>query len=325
MRILARQDIEKLISMRDVIAIMEGVFAALARKEVVVPERTVLSLEGTDNSILFMPGYLTKSGGIGLKAVSVFPTNAARGIPTISAQILLCDSGTGEAKAILEGGYITALRTAATTAVATKHLARENADSLGVFGAGVQARSQIEAHLEVKPLKRITIYDPNTQKAAVLVQHIQSLRGSACECAAAKSPQELPATSDILITATTSHTPVFEGRSLKEGTHINAIGSFKPGVREVDDTTITRSRIFVDSYEHALKEAGDLIIPLKNCIISENDIRGELGDLVLGRKKGRESPEQITFFKSVGMAVQDIAVAEVVYRKACEENIGLVV
>jgi ornithine cyclodeaminase/alanine dehydrogenase-like protein (mu-crystallin family) len=325
MRILSRQEIETLISMRDAIALMEEVFAALARGEALVPERTALSLPGTDNSIVFMPGYLVKSGSIGLKTVSVFPTNAARGIPTISAQILLCDSETGETKALLEGGYLTALRTAATTAVATKHLARETAESLGVFGAGVQAKSQIESHFEVRLLKRVLIYDPNKQRAAALVKHVQSTRGSACECTAAGSPGEVLASSDIIVTATTSPVPVFDGRSVKEGTHINAIGSFKPVVREVDDAIVRRSRIFVDSYEHALKEAGDLIIPMKSGIINRGDIKAELGELIVGTKKGRERTDEITLFKSVGMAVQDIAVAEVVYQKAREHNLGLVV
>ena len=325
MRVLAKQDIEKLISMREVIALMEEVFSALTRGEAVVPERIVLPLEKTDNAILFMPGALTKSRGIGTKAVSVFPSNADKGLPTISAQVLLCDYETGEAKAILEGSHITALRTGATTAVATKYLARKDARNLGVFGAGVQARSQIMAHLEVRSLKRIMIYDPNTQKAAALAQEVQSLAGSDCECSAEKDARELPPASDIIITATTSHTPVVEGRSVKEGTHINAIGSYKAHVREVDDVAIRRSLIFVDSYQHALKEAGDLIIPLKSGIISKSDIRGELGELVLGRKPGREWPDDITFFKCVGIAVQDIAVAEVVYRKACDQGIGLVV
>jgi alanine dehydrogenase len=325
MRIVSRQEIETLISMREVIAVMEEVFAALARGEALVPERTVLSLPGTENSILFMPGYLAKSGAIGIKAVSVFPTNAARGAATISAQILLCDSESGGTKAVLEGGTITALRTAATTAVATKYLARGNAESLGIFGAGVQARSQIESHLEVRPLKRVLIYDPNKERAAALVQHVQSLRGSECKCAIAENPAEVVANSDIIVTATTARTPVFAGQSVKEGTHINAIGSFRPDVREVDDATVTRSRIFVDSYEHALKEAGDLIIPMNSGIVRKEDIKAELGELILGRKKGRERADEITFFKSVGLAVQDIAVAEVVYRKARERDVGLVV
>jgi ornithine cyclodeaminase/alanine dehydrogenase-like protein (mu-crystallin family) len=323
MRILSRQDVEALISMQDVIALMEEVFADLTRGDAFAPERTILSMPGTDNSVLFMPGLLAKSGSIGIKVVSVFPANAVRGTPTIAAEILLCDSETGVSKALLEGGRITALRTAATTALATKYLAREESAHLGVFGAGVQARTQIESHLAVRPLTRIAIYDTDKKRAAALVSDVRSLVEGKCECVAAESPAEILEVSDIIITATTSRAPVFEGRSLREGTHVNAIGSFKPDVREVDDATVKRARIFVDSYEHALKEAGDLIVPIKSGIIKRDDIRAELGELVLGRKKGRERRDEITFFKSVGMAVQDIAVAEVVYRKACELNLGM--
>ena len=325
MRILARQDIEKLITMREAIAAMEEVFAALTEKEAQVPERTVLTLDRSDNSVLFMAGYLKKTGGVGLKVVSVFPTNAAKGIPIISAQIMMCDPANGEVNAILEGGYITALRTAATTAVATKYLARGDACNLGVFGAGVQAKSQIEAHREIRNLSRIIIYDIDTTKAEALAQHFQLLGGQSCKCSAAGSPEELVTLSDIIITATTSQTPVFKGDSLLKGTHLNAIGSYKPHVREVDDATIRRSRIFVDSYEHASREAGDLIIPLKTGVIGEHQILGELGELVLGRKKGRQTIDEITFFKSVGLAVQDIAIAQRILEKAVHGNIGLVV
>ena len=325
MRILVRKDVENLITMREVISEMEEVFSALTGKDAHVPGRTVLNLDGSDNSILFMPGYLQKSGGAGMKVVSVFPSNAARGIPTISAQIILCDVETGEVNSVLEGGYITALRTAATTAVATKHLARQDACHLGVFGAGVQAKSQIDAHREVRNLERIIIYDLDSTKAEALAKHFQIICGQSCMCSSAKSPDELVALSDIIIAATTSQTPVFKGDSLRKGTHVNAIGSYKPHVREVDDATIRRSRIYVDSYEHALKESGDLIIPLRTGVIRESDIQGELGELVLGRKKGRENSDEITFFKSVGLAVQDIAVAQRVLKKAVRGDVGLVV
>jgi alanine dehydrogenase len=325
MRILVRSDIENLITMREAIAAMEEVFAALTNQEVQVPERTVLTLDQSENSVLFMPGYLKRTSGVGLKLVSVFPANAPKGIPVISAQIMICDPANGEVSAILEGGHITALRTAATTAVATKNLARGDARNLGVFGAGVQAKSQIEAHREVRDLSTIIIYDVDRNKAEALAQHFQSLCGQSCRCSAAKSPEELVTLSDIIITATTSQTPVFKGNWLKKGTHINSIGSYKPHVREVDDATIQRSRIFVDSYKHALKEAGDLIMPLKTGVMSERHILGELGELVLGRKKGRELPDDITFFKSVGLGVQDIAVAQRVLEKAIQGNVGLVV
>lgn len=311
--------------MREVIAAMEEVFSALTKREASVPERSVITLEDSDNAFLFMPGHLKQSGGVGIKVVGVFPTNAAKGIPTISAQIMLCDTETGEVSAILEGGFITALRTAATTAVATKYLARKDASKLGVFGAGVQARSQIEAHLEVRTLERIVIFDLERNKAEALARHFQLVCGQSCVCTVANNPEKLLGLCDIVVTATTSLNPVFNGDLLQRGAHVNSIGSYKPSVREVDDATVRRSRIFVDSYEHAMREAGDLIIPLKTGVIKEGAIQGELGELVLGRKKGRQNSDEITFFKSVGLAVQDLAVAQRVLEKAISHNVGLVV
>jgi len=180
MRILTRQDIEKLISMQDAIAAMEEVFKAVTEKKVHVPERTVITMEGSQNAILFMPGYIPGSKGIGLKIVSVFPSNVGKGIPTISAQIVLCDAETGIVHTILEGATITALRTAATTAVATKYIARDDARNLGVFGAGVQARSQIEAHLALRQLKSILVFDPDSQKAEALAKDIRQVCGGSC-------------------------------------------------------------------------------------------------------------------------------------------------
>ena len=325
MRILSRQEIEKLINAAEAISIMEEVFAAITEGKALIPERTVITKDQSDDSVLFMPGYLKSSDGIGAKVVSVFPSNVRKGVPTISAQILLCDPESGAVHAILDGTYITALRTAATTAVATKYLAREDAIRLGVFGAGVQGQRQVEAHCTLRPLKSIVIFDPNAEKAQALVLQSRRWCDASVEIKAAKDPNDVLSQCDIIITATTSPTPVFDGSLLTPGTHINSIGSYKPHVREVDDATIQRSKIAVDSYEHALKEAGDLIQPIERGILKKADILAELGELVLHRKTVRRTPEDITFFKCVGLAVQDIAVAQRVLEKAERENVGMVV
>jgi ornithine cyclodeaminase/alanine dehydrogenase-like protein (mu-crystallin family) len=262
---------------------------------------------------------------MGLKVVSVFPSNAKKGIPTLSAQILLFDAESGQTRALLDGTLITALRTAATTAVASKYLARPDAETLGVFGAGVQAKSQIEAHCDLRRMRYIQIFDPDIDKAESLAHHVGQMLGPASECMVVKDPSDILLTSDIIITATTSRVPVFDGAGLRPGVHINSIGSYKPHVREVDDETIRRSRIVVDSYEHALKEAGDIVIGLERSIIRKTDIVAELGELVLGRKHVRTAPDEITFFKSVGLAVQDLAVAQKVLEKAEHNGVGLVV
>lgn len=323
MRLLSRTDVEKLITMKETIDLMKGVFSEVAQNGVVLPERTVIELSNKTDAVLFMPAYIPRTGGIGIKVVSIFPNNVSKGIPTITAQLLLNNPDTGEVICIMDGGIVTALRTGAVSGVATDILSRRGAEKLGVFGAGVQAKTQIEAILEVRKINHVKIYDINRASARKLVDEMNKTNAYACQFQAAESPDATVADADIVVTATTSKTPVFDGNLLKPGTHINSIGSFKPNVREVDDTTVQRSRIFVDSIPDALQEAGDLIIPMGKGLISERDIQADLGDLVAGKKTGRKNAEEITFFKSVGMAVEDIAVAQRIYRKAEENNLGI--
>ncbi|MFC1502037.1 ornithine cyclodeaminase family protein [bacterium] len=324
MRILKREDVQKLISMKEVIRLMRNVFEAVGKNEVVLPDRTVIEMTNKNNAVLFMPSYIPGMKSIGIKIVTVFPENISKGIPTINAQVILNNPETGEVMCIMEGGLITAMRTAAVSAVATDSLALKDASSLGIFGAGVQAGSQIRAIMEVRPIRSVRIYDVIPRQARKLAQEMETAFGKTCQFVAAQEPESVVSESQIIVTATTSQTPVFDGRHLIPGSHINAIGSYKPHVREVDDETIRRARLFVDSRSLSLIEAGDLIIPLENGVISESDIRAELGELVLGKSKGRESDDEITLFKSVGMAVQDMAVAKTVFQKAEAENIGVV-
>jgi ornithine cyclodeaminase len=263
---------------------------------------------------------------MGIKVVSVFPGNPSHnGRSTISATILLNDPQTGEILAVMDGAYITALRTGAVSALATDLLARKNAHRLVVFGAGVQARSQIDALRIVRPITDVRIFDPDPSRAIRLVEELRNEDDGACEFAVAASPEAAIRDADIVVTATTSRTPVFAGRLLKEGVHINAIGSFKPEHREVDDDAISRSRLFVDSFAEALSEAGDLIIPLSTGIISKDAIEASLGDLVLGTRNARQEDNEITFFKSVGLAVEDIVVAAHIFEKARTASAGIVV
>jgi alanine dehydrogenase len=322
MRLLTRDDIRKLISMKEVIELMRVLFCEVGKGNVVVPDRAVIDLNNGRDAILFMPGFIAKNRSVGVKVVSVFPENISTKIPTTNATVLLNDPDTGEVISMLEGGFITSLRTGAVSAVATEVLAVQDARNLGVFGSGVQARTQIEAILEVREVESVKIFDVNHESSKHLALEFQKMRGNNCVFQSVQSPDELVPNCQIIVTATTSKTPVFDGNLLRDGTHINSIGSFKPHVREVDDETITRSKIFVDARSLSLKEAGDLIIPMKKGLISENEVQAELGELVLGKRKGRESADEITFFKSVGMSVQDIAVASMVHKKALDDNIG---
>jgi ornithine cyclodeaminase/alanine dehydrogenase-like protein (mu-crystallin family) len=226
---------------------------------------------------------------------------------------------------MMDGGYVTALRTAAVSAVATDILAVTGARRLGVFGAGVQARSHVEAIGSVRAIHCVNVYDQNPERARSLVGSLRASATNGCRFEVSPSPDALVGGSDIIVTATTSRTPVFDGSLLSRGTHVNAIGAFKPEDRELDDETIRRARVFVDSRHEAMAEAGDLIIPIANGAIGPDAVLGDLAYLVVDQRRGRQSPHDVTVFKSVGLAVEDIVVADYVLKKAETANVGTVV
>jgi ornithine cyclodeaminase len=225
--------------------------------------------------------------------------------------------------AIYEGTYLTRLRTGAATGAATQLLSRPESETLAIFGAGGQALLQALGVLAVREIREVRIFDLIAARAEGLKEELTRLADSKkVKVLRADSAEKAAVEADILVTATTSRTPVFPGRVLSPGAHINAMGAFTPEMQEVDEETILRSRIFVDSLETCLEEAGDLIIPLNKGLIRREDIQGELGEIVSGIKAGRKTPEEITYFKSVGNAVQDISVAQAVFRRALEKGIG---
>jgi ornithine cyclodeaminase len=326
MRILTRQDIQQLVGMRDVIALMRELFVEVGAGAVAMPTRSGITLHGGRDTVLFMPGHVRRMNSVGIKVVSVFPDNpATNGRPTIHATVLLNDENTGEIAAMMDGGYVTALRTAAVSAVATDLLGRADAHRLGVFGAGVQARSHVEAIRAVRSIDCVMVYDPSLERAETMVENLASNGGDNCRFEIAPSADAVARGSDIIVTATTAKVPVFDGRLLMPGAHVNAIGAFKPEDRELDDETIRRGRVFVDSKREANAEAGDIIIPIANGTVSADVVLGDLGDLMTDKRRGRLSDSDITVFKSVGLAVEDIVVADLVLRKAKAANVGLVV
>jgi len=254
--------------------------------------------------------------------VSVFPDNPHRGLPTISAVVVLLSAETGQPLAIMEASYLTALRTGAASGVATRYLARHDSYVLGVFGAGGQAATQVQAVAAVRPVERVVVYDCVRDRTERFIQETAArLPGITFE--AASDPCDAVREADIIVTATTSRTPVFSGELVRPGTHINAIGSFTPEMQEMGEDTLLRvTKIVVDSWEAASEEAGDLIVPLRRGTLTKDDVYGELGEIVLGNKPGREREDEITYFKSVGLAIQDVAVAALVYRRAREKGVG---
>jgi ornithine cyclodeaminase/alanine dehydrogenase len=319
--LLTRSDVQSLLTMPDAIKAVEEAFDAAAAGSVDMPQRAVIKIPGHGGSALFMPAHIGAMDALGIKVVTVYPENPTKyGKPTVLGVILLNDPSTGEVVAVMDGGYITAMRTGAVSGVATKYMAREDAEVAGVFGAGVQARMQLEAVAAVRKLKVVYVYDvvpeqrerfasEMSEKLGVPVHAVDDPRGAVEEC-------------DIICTATSAAEPVFKGEWLLAGTHINGIGSHARHMRELDTETIKRSRVIVDLKEAALQEAGDIIIPIKEGEVPEGHIAGELGDVITGKVEGRKSADEITLFKSVGLAIQDVSVASRVYHLARGQGVG---
>lgn len=323
LRIISKEDICRVISMAQAIEVVKEAFAQLSLGLAEVPIRTQLGVARTEGTVLFMPAYLRETDLLGMKIVSVFPRNVDKGIPTIHALVTLVDAETGRPTAVMDGTHLTALRTGAVSGAATELLARKDARVAAIFGTGVQGRTQLEAVCEVRGIERAWVYDLDREAAESYAEEMR-MRGGRIptDVVVAATASEAVHEADIICTATTSPRPVFEDKDLKPGTHINAAGAYTPETREIPEETIQRARLFVDSREACWAEAGDLIIPRSKGLISDRDIRAELGELVSGVKQGRSNDEEITFFKSVGNAVQDVAVAGKVLEEAVKSGLG---
>jgi len=323
MLLLTRDDVERLVTMREAIAVMQSLFVELGQGAVDLPERSVLEVGGAGGAALFMPAHVPALGGLGLKVVGVFPENpAAHGLPRVLASILLLDPSTGQVAAMMDGTWLTALRTAAVSAVATERLARADARRLLVFGAGVQARSHVSAMLEVREIERVTVVAPRRASVDDAVADLKQACGDRCAVFGTTDADEALDRADIVVTVTTSRRPVFDGSRLPPGSHVNAIGSFKPDVQEVDEIAVSRAQVFVDHRASAMAEAGDLLVPMARGVVPAEHVLADLGDLACGRHPGRTTPDQITLFKSVGLAAEDVAVAKFVLERALAEGRG---
>jgi alanine dehydrogenase len=287
-----------LLRMEEVIPAMEGALADFASGKVVQPVRTMLPVAEHKGFLGLMPAYT--GAALGTKLVTFYPHNTD--VPTHHATILLFKPETGEPLVTMDGRLITEVRTAAVSAVATGRLARPDASVLAIIGSGVQARSHLEALSLVRGFREIRVWSP--RRAAAFAEEHGVL--------AATSAEEAVRGADVVVTATTSTTPVLAGEWLSPGAHINAIGAARPDWRELDDEVLRRSRVYVDSREAALKESGD--------VIAAGEIVAEVGEVAAGRKPGRRSAEEITLFKSLGLAVEDVATAELVYHKALKRS-----
>jgi alanine dehydrogenase len=319
--LLSRNDLKELITVADAIQAVEQGFRHYHRGQCDVPVRKEMRIDENQGMFLFMPAFIKSDNAFGTKIVSVFPNNLQRGLSTIQGIYMLSDPATGELLALMDGIFLTALRTGAASAVATKYLARRDAAILGIIGSGGQSAFQAAAICKVRPIRAVYVCDTNSQKAREFSE--AASRDLNLPVTAVNSSREAVIRADILVTATTATEPVFNGDDLKPGTHINAIGYQSPASRELDTITMKKARIVVDTYEGCMVEAGDLLIPIRKGELSKDDIYADLGEVVSGQKKGRSNDTEITVFKSLGFALEDLVTAQAAFRKAKQRGIGL--
>jgi len=334
MLILTETDLRTVLPMSGVISAVEQGFLALSRGEVAALERLRVDAPWAGGVMLEMPASLPpaslpplgvmgdregRMGALGTKLVTVFPGNSALGLATVQAFYILLSATTGAPLALLEGRFVTAIRTAATSAVATKFMAGAGAKQLAVFGAGVEAAFHIEAMPEVCELSGVLIVSRTIERAEALAFDTRNRLGLKARTASA---EEAISSSNLICTCTTSPAPLFDGQTIQPGTHINAVGAFAPDTRELDTAAIQRSRVVIDANAAAGVEAGEILIPLAERSIAPSHISGELADVVSGRIRGRTSSQEITVFKSCGLAIEDIVAARLAYENAIHRGVG---
>ncbi|MEA3350692.1 MAG: hypothetical protein U9Q82_08745 [Chloroflexota bacterium] len=323
MLILTASDVRKALPMDASIEAIKRAYAALSGGKAEMPVRSQLRVPPHDGTSLIMPAFVDAAGGeaMAIKIVSVFPKNPTIGLPLIHAAVLVLEAETGEPIALLEGGALTAIRTGAASGAATDLLARQNSKTAAIFGAGTQGRTQLEAICTTRSIETVWVYDLDCELVEAFIDEIAGQGPIPTDLRAAPSAQDAITDADIICTATTSKRPVFPDDALKPGVHINGVGSYTLDMIEVPLETAGRATVFIDSQEAAMQEAGELVAAINKKLLSTTDLT-ELGDVINGNAPGRTSEEEITFFKSVGVAVQDAMVAQLALMNAKEMGLG---
>jgi ornithine cyclodeaminase/alanine dehydrogenase-like protein (mu-crystallin family) len=318
-KIIKAGDIKQNYSMPKAIDAMARAFASLSSGESHVPLRFVSKLPNNELIMLFKPAYMEKDRRVAIKFLTQREAGTFPGIPAIQGIVLVIDSNTGEILSIMDGEYLTALRTGAASGLATRCFARSDAQTMALFGCGTQGRTQLEAVICEREIKKVLVFETNAELGRQFITEMENRFNLKMVYT---SDKKLLKEADVICTATNSNSPLFNRAEVKAGIHINAIGSFQPHMQELDPWLVRDAKVFVDHTEPCLKESGDLIKPISDGIISENHIAGEIGDFLLNRIGGRESKDQITLFKSVGVAIQDYAVATDIYNDSLKQGFG---
>jgi alanine dehydrogenase len=320
--VVSQREVRDLLPMADCMEAVAGALAALSAGEALMPLRTIVWLPGDRvRGLVSMPSALPKAGAMGVKVISVYPNNAGTELDAHQGIVLLFETDRGRPLAILDATEVTAIRTAAVSGVATRLLARPEAGDLAILGSGTQARTHLEAMLLVREVRRVRVWSRDPEHARSFADAASRRHG--IEVEVAPTARAAVEGADLVCTTTSSRAPVLEGRWLSPGAHVNAIGAVGPDNRELDTEAVVRSTLVVDRRESALAEAGEFVIPRREGAIGDDHIRAELGEVIRGVAPGRTAPEEITVFRGLGLAVEDLACAALVHRRAVEKGVGI--
>lgn len=319
-RLLTEAHVTALLPIADLVTAMETALARFSAGDVLQPVRTVLSVGPTKAYFGLMPAYVADPPQLGAKLVTVFGENHTRGLPSHLATVLLLDPDTGALIALMDGRYITEARTAAVSAVSARHMSRPESATLAILGTGVQARSHLEALATVRPIRQVRVWSPRVESRERFVSDMSGHVAAAIT--AAPSAEAAVRGADIVVLVTSSPTPVLESSWVDAGAHVIAVGACRPEQREMDPALVARGRLVVDSRAAALVESGDVVLGMAEGRFAASHVTGELGDVVRGTLQGRASAEEITIFKSLGLAVEDVVAADLVYRRALDTGAG---
>ncbi len=321
MRLISQSEVPALLPMEECMAVMEGALATLARGDAVLPLRPMLRLPDQSGIMGLMPAYLASPAALGVKVITVFNANHGTEFDSHQGVVLLFDTTHGNLLAMIDASSVTAIRTAAVSGVATRLLAREDASDLSIIGSGIQADTHLEAMLLARSIGRVRVWSRTPANARAFAERAGRRHGVTVE--RASSAREAVDGADIVCTVTSSREPVLEGAWLAPGAHVNAVGSSTATARELDSAAIARASLFVDRRESALNEAGDFLLARADGAVDDTHIRGEIGELLIGGAKGRRTRDEVTVFKSLGLAVEDVAAARHIHATAVARGVGL--
>lgn len=326
--VLKKDHIKSIFSMKDAIEASKEALELYSKDKTDIPLRINIDVRAENGQSLYMPGYVGDEKALGIKLVSVYPKNEEKGIDVVSSTMVLQDSKTGQVSSFMDGNYLTQLRTGAVAGAATDILARKDASIFALIGTGGQAKSQLEAVLNVRDIKEVRVFGRNKDKARAFAERMKNELGDQFKfnISVSNTAEEAIDKADIITAVTTATNPVFDGKLVKPGAHINGVGSYTPQMQEIDPYILMNAdKIYVDTLDGVLSESGDFIIPIDQAIFSKDRIKGELGQLIMKEISSRESQSEITFFKTVGSGVLDIITAKRIYDKAKVMNIGEII